>query len=203
MATDLLRLFMPQMLFYGMTAVATALLHAHRRFAAPAFTPVLNNVLVTAMFLATPPRGRPHPHAGAGPPRHAACCSSSASGTTAGIVAMAVALLPAAAAGSGSGFDRFDWRHPAVRKVLALSGWTAGYVAANQVALWVVLVLANDTAGGVSAYQGAFMFFQLPHGLVAVSLMTTLVPELASGGRAGNGPPSAASSPSACGSWLW
>ncbi|HYH51304.1 MAG TPA: lipid II flippase MurJ, partial [Acidimicrobiia bacterium] len=53
-ATNLLRMFMPQMLFYGITAIATALLNAHRRFAAPAVTPVLNNLLVTAIFLALP-----------------------------------------------------------------------------------------------------------------------------------------------------
>ena len=35
-ATDLLRMFMPQMFFYGLTAIATALLNAHRKFAAPA-----------------------------------------------------------------------------------------------------------------------------------------------------------------------
>jgi len=63
--------------------------------------------------------------------------------------------------------------------VLRLSGWTAGYVATNQIALWIILVLANGTKGGISVYQGAYIFFQLPHGLVAVSLMTTLTPELA------------------------
>jgi putative peptidoglycan lipid II flippase len=178
-AVDLLRLFMPQMLFYGLTALATAMLHAHRRFAAPAFTPVLNNLLVIGIFLAIP-------HvAGHAPTLNEVRGDTGlllllGLGTTGGIVLMALALLPAV---RGTGVRlrfNFDCRHPAVRKVVALSGWTAGYVAANQVALWIVLVLANDTAGGVSAYQGAFMFFQLPHGLVAVSLMTTIVPELAS-----------------------
>ena len=28
------------------------------------------------------------------------------------------------------------WRHPAVRTMLRLSGWTVGYVIANQIALW-------------------------------------------------------------------
>lgn len=177
-ATDLLRLFMPQMLFYGMTAVATALLHAHRRFNAPAFTPVLNNVLVTAVFLALP-------HVAGDTPTLEQVRTDRGLllllglGTTAGIAAMAIALLPALRRSGIRLRPIFDWRHPAVRKVLALSGWTAGYVASNQVALWVVLVLANATSGGVSAYQGAFVFFQLPHGLVAVSLMTTLVPDLA------------------------
>jgi putative peptidoglycan lipid II flippase len=63
--------------------------------------------------------------------------------------------------------------------VVRLSGWTAGYVAVNQIALWIILVLANGTEGGISIYQGAYIFFQLPHGLVAVSLMTTISPELA------------------------
>ena len=42
----LARLFLPQILFYGFTALATALLNARRRFAAPAMAPVLNNVVV-------------------------------------------------------------------------------------------------------------------------------------------------------------
>jgi putative peptidoglycan lipid II flippase len=63
--------------------------------------------------------------------------------------------------------------------MLRLSGWTVGYVVANQCALLFVIVLASGREGGVSAYQYAFIFFQLPHGLFAVSLMTTIAPELA------------------------
>ncbi|HLF41603.1 MAG TPA: murein biosynthesis integral membrane protein MurJ [Acidimicrobiia bacterium] len=177
-ATALLRLFMPQMLFYGLIALATALLHAHRRFAAPAFSPVLNNLIVTGVFLALPEV------AGQTPTLDAIRDDGGlvlllGLGTTAGVAAMALALIPAL---RGAGIRLrpvLEWRHPAVRRVLALSGWTVGYVASNQLALWLVLVLANASAGGVAAYQGAFVFFQLPHGLVAVSLMTTLTPELA------------------------
>ena len=74
---------------------------------------------------------------------------------------------------------RPDWRHPAVRKALALSGWTLGYVIANQVAAQTVNVLAEPGSGDVTNYKVAFMFFQLPHGLLAVSLMTTFQPDLA------------------------
>ena len=49
LATDLLRWFMPQVFFYGVTALATAMLNARRRFAAAAFAPVLNNVVVIAV----------------------------------------------------------------------------------------------------------------------------------------------------------
>jgi len=77
----------------------------------------------------------------------------------------------------------FDWRHSAVREVARLSGWTVGYVITNQVALLVVLILANRTGGGVAAYTIAFVFFQLPHALIAVSLMSALVPEMSSAVR--------------------
>ena len=57
----------------------------------------------------------------------------------------------------------------------------AGYVGANQVALLVVTTLAASRGkGDVSAYVMAFVFFQLPHGLLAVSLMTTLEPGMSS-----------------------
>ena len=45
---------MPQMLFYGITALATAMLNAQRRFVAAAFAPMLNNVVVIAVFLMLP-----------------------------------------------------------------------------------------------------------------------------------------------------
>jgi putative peptidoglycan lipid II flippase len=177
-ATDLLRMFMPQMLFYGITAIATALLNAHRRFAAPAVTPVFNNLLVTAIFLALPQLAK-------GPLTLQSVRDDTGTllllgfGTTAGIAAMAIPLIPAVLRAGVRLRPVFKLRHPAVIKVLRLSGWTAGYVAVNQIALWIILVLANGTKGGVSIYMGAYIFFQLPHGLVAVSLMTTLTPELA------------------------
>src|SRR5204862_1176986 len=46
LATFFLRWFMPQIVFYGLGAVATGLLNAHRRFAAPMFAPILNNLVV-------------------------------------------------------------------------------------------------------------------------------------------------------------
>jgi putative peptidoglycan lipid II flippase len=101
-------------------------------------------------------------------------------GTTAGVVAMALVLVPAVLR---MGTDlRWLWapRHPAVRKLARLSGWTVGYVAANQVAFFVVLVLGYRATGDVSVYLAAFTFFQLPHGLLAVSVITALGPELAS-----------------------
>lgn len=181
LATDLLRLFMPQMLFYGMTALATALLNARRRFAAAAFAPVLNNLVVIAVFLSlarvvggqfTLDRVRDD----------SGLVLLLGLGTTAGIAAMALVLLPALRRAGVRLRFRPAWRHPAVLRMLRLSGWTFGYAVANQIALWVVLVLANGETGGPFAYLAAYAFFQLPHGLFAVSLMTTVAPELAAAG---------------------
>jgi hypothetical protein len=47
----------------------------------------------------------------------------------------------------------------------------------NQIAL-VVLVLANGKPGGALIYLSAYVFFQLPHGLFAVSITTSIQPSL-------------------------
>ena len=67
-----------------------------------------------------------------------------------------------------------------MRTITRLAGWTFGWVVANQVALFVMLALADGTTtpGGVSAWTYAYMFFQLPYGIVAVSVMTAVTPSL-------------------------
>jgi putative peptidoglycan lipid II flippase len=181
-ATALLRLFMPQMIFYGLTAMGTAVLNARRRFAAAAFAPVLNNVIVIGVLLALPHLAGHAPTLGQ--VRHdTKLLLWLGLGTTAGIVAMTLILMPAV---FRSGFrfrPNFDWRNPAVKEVGKMSGWTLGYVLANQVALFIVLLLANRKVGGISTYSTAYMFFLLPHALVTVSLITTLAPQLASSAR--------------------
>jgi putative peptidoglycan lipid II flippase len=62
---------------------------------------------------------------------------------------------------------------------MRLSGWTLGFVAANQVSLWVVYRLATSHAGDQSAYVNATLFFLLPHGVYAVSVMSALQPDMA------------------------
>lgn len=187
LAVPLLRLFLPQVLFYGLTAIGTALLNARRRFASAAFAPVLNNVVVTAVLLAF------RRAAGANPDADditgdTALLVLLGLGTTAGIVAMAAALWPdVRRAGLPSGW-RFAPRDPAVRQILVLSGWMVGYVLTNQVGLVVLLALANGAGqpGAVSAWSYAYLFFQLPYGLFAVTVMTTFLPELASAHSAGD-----------------
>ena len=184
-ATTLVRLFMPQIVFYGFTALATALLNAHRRFAAAAFAPMLNNIVVIAIFVSLP-RLLEGPITLDRVRDDTALLITLGVGTTAGIAAVALAL------GAVLRWARirlrfvFAWRHRAVVVMARLSSWTLGYVVANQIALWIVLVLANGRDGGPFIYLSAYAFFQLPHGLLAVSLMTTLAPEMASAAGRGD-----------------
>jgi putative peptidoglycan lipid II flippase len=59
-----------------------------------------------------------------------------------------------------------------------LSAYTVGYVVTNQLGYLLVPVLAYGVQGGYTAYTTAFIFFQLPHGVFAVSVMTALLPPL-------------------------
>ena len=183
-ATTLARFFLPQIPFYGLTALGVALLNARRRFAAPAFAPVLNNLIVIAALVLLP-------HVVDGDIDLDSAIGNTTItlllglGTTLGIVAMTAAVWIAVRHAGIHIRARMEWRHPAVREVARLSGWTVGYVIANQIALLVVSILALREEGHLSAYQAAFIFFQLPHGLLAVSLMTTFAPDLAE--RAGRG----------------
>jgi putative peptidoglycan lipid II flippase len=65
-----------------------------------------------------------------------------------------------------------------VQKAIRLSGWTFGYVIANQIALIVIQILAKPSSGDPTRYQTAFQYFQLPHALLAVSTMVTFEPLL-------------------------
>jgi putative peptidoglycan lipid II flippase len=177
LATLFLRFFMPQIALYGIGAVATGLLNAHRRFAVPMFAPILNNVVVIASFLTFAfmpgPEGIPTPGN-----ITLAQKLVLAIGTTGGVAAMTLALWPSLRRIGFRWRWRAEWRNPAVRQLLRLSGWVVAYVILNQVGLLFVIILAGKQQGGYTAYQAAFIFFQLPHAIFAVSIMTALLPSL-------------------------
>jgi putative peptidoglycan lipid II flippase len=175
LATFFLRWFMPQIVFYGIGAIATGLLNTHRRFAAPMFAPIVNNLIVIATFLTfAAMSSSASARAVTGPQRLVL-----AIGTTAGVVGMTLALLPALRA---TGFRlrwRRGWGHEAVRRMAHLAKWVLIYVAANQVGYLVVILLAGAAGrGGYTAYTAAFILFQLPHAIFAVSIFTALLPAM-------------------------
>lgn len=180
LATELLRWLSPQLLFYGLIATTTTLLNLRRRFGAPAWTPVANNVVCIAVLLwmaqvnGHPTLANVHAH-----PNQVLVLGL---GTAAGVAVQAALLAPSYwRADLGRVRWRFDLRHEAVRTTARLGAWTLGFVVANQVALFVVMALAFHAGGRgpVSAYTYAWVFFQAPYAIVAVSVMNALTPELA------------------------
>ncbi|HWC15227.1 MAG TPA: murein biosynthesis integral membrane protein MurJ [Actinomycetota bacterium] len=170
--TFLLRLFLPQIIFYGLAAITAGLLNAHKRFGAPMYTPVLNNLAVVAVFVAFHQAYQEDVSLQGVTDRQLWIIGL---GTTGGVALMALAQLPFLR-GLGRYRPTLSLRHPSVKKLARLSLFVIGYVIVNQIGYLIVQVLANDQQGGYSAYISAFTFFLLPHGLFAVSLITALLP---------------------------
>jgi putative peptidoglycan lipid II flippase len=178
LAAFFLKWFMPQIVFYGLGAgVATGLLNAHRKFAAPMFAPILNNLIVTATFFVF----------AAMPGSTGTIAITTAQkyvlaiGTTAGVAAMSLVLWPFGLRRLGFRWRwRFDLRDPGLRRIVRLAGWVFVYVLANQLGYLVVLILAAQRQGGYTAYTSAFIFFQLPYAIFVVSITTALLPSMSS-----------------------
>ena len=177
--TTLTRIFLVQILFYGLTGLGNAFLQSRRRFFVAAWSPILPNLIIILTLLSLP---------GAGDTDWSLqdvlddqrLRWTLGLGATLGIASMALVTLPAMFAAGLRYRPVLEWKHPAVRKLLVLSGWTFGFVAANQVAVVVIRNLATHEGEGIlSAYVDAFTWFVLPHGLLAVSIATTFQPELA------------------------
>lgn len=180
-ATDLLRWFTPQIFFYGLLSIGGALLNVRRKFGAPMWVPIANNVVcigVLAFFATVDPS--PTLNGVAHSPGQLALLGL---GTTAGVVVQALLLIPSmATARLGRVRWRFDLHDEAVRAIMRLGSWTFGFVVLNQIALFVVLALAfgSGGTGPVSSYTYAYAFFQMPYAVVAVSVMSAVTPDLAS-----------------------
>jgi putative peptidoglycan lipid II flippase len=188
-ATTFARFFLPQIFFYGIAGLATALLNAKRRFVAAAFAPALNNMVAIVAFLALPH----FVHGTKGLANNLVLAQRSTTlvrllglGTTLGVVVSALVLLPALKPAGIVIKPRFAPRDPAVRELVRRSTWTIGYVVANQISVVVVTALAQRRSGEVSAYFNAYALFALPHGLLAASIITTFTPDLARAAHRGN-----------------
>ena len=173
---QLLAMFMPQIVFYGVGAVMTGLLNAHRRFGVPMFAPILNNLVVIAVGLTF------HALVGQQVPQVGEVTTGQklllGLGTTAGVAAMTLVQWPFLRRIGFRFHFVWHWRDKAIRKMATLSAYTVGYVVTNQLGYLLVPILAYGVQGGYTAYTTAFIFFQLPHGVFAVSVMTALLPPL-------------------------
>ena len=170
-ATRFFRFFAVQIVFYGAIAIVTGVLNSYRRFLAPAVAPIFNNLVVIATLL-----GFYLPFRETDPDL---AVTGLAIGTTLGVVTMALVQVPSLFKVGLRYTARIDLRHPALRamgrKVLPIFG----YVATNMVALSFRNAYAFEVSDkGPAALQYAWMFYQLPYGIFAVSLATAIFPEL-------------------------
>lgn len=172
LGTTFLRLFAPQVVFYGSGMIMTAALQAHRRFGMPAVAPIFNNVVVILVYLLyAAMRGTREPTVEGITSAETLVLGV---GTTLGVIAMTLALVPSLARLGWRFRFTFDPSHPAVRRGMRLGVWALGYAGGYQAGLIVVLLLANRVEGGVAAYQWAYTFFYLPHALVGVPIFSVL-----------------------------
>ncbi len=177
LATTFMRWFLPQIVFYGVGATIGAILNIRGRFGAPMVTPVLNNLVVIAIaviFIFLPGR---HPLTVGGLTTTQIWVLGA--GTTLGVIAMTLALLPSLRASGFRYRPRLDLRHPGLRQAIRLGGWVLVYVAASQLSYFVVTRLATGPVA-FTVYSNAYQLFQLPHAIVAVSLITALLPRMSS-----------------------
>ena len=179
-ATVLLRWFVPQVFLYGLLSIGGALLNVRRRFGAPMWVPIANNVVCIGVLL-TFATVAPSPslHSVSMSPGQLALLGA---GTTAGVLVQFLLLLPSLTkAKLGRLRWRWDLKDPAVRTVARLGSWTFGFVVINQAALFFVIALAFSVGGSgpVSSYTYAYAFWQMPYAIVAVSVMSAVTPDLA------------------------
>ncbi|WP_407836534.1 murein biosynthesis integral membrane protein MurJ [Streptomyces sp. DSM 116496] len=188
----LARYCLPQILFYGLFTLLGQVLNARGRFGAMMWTPVLNNLVVIAVFglFLTVSHG-------AGDGLSAADTRLLGIGTTAGIVIQALGLVPSLRAARFRWRPRFDWRGSGLARPLRNAGWLVLLVLTNQLAYWVVTRLSTATgahavaeglAGGAgyTAYSNAYLLWMVPQGVITVSLVTALMPRMSSAATDGD-----------------
>jgi putative peptidoglycan lipid II flippase len=166
LAVLLFRIFALQILFYGISTIATGVLQSHRRFFLPTFAPVLNNLIVIASFAGYALLAGRHP---------SAAVYLLAFGTTLGVAVMALALIPTM---WRLGYEpRPRFKHPALLPTARLAGPMIVLVAASVGVQLFANFLATSFNAAPQLYY-AFTVFSLPYGVFVVAIATALMPEL-------------------------
>jgi putative peptidoglycan lipid II flippase len=177
LAVTITRLCLPQLMFYALTALFSAVLTIRGRFGAVGFAPTINNVVViaiTVVFFFTPRQAhvRSWSHLSSGQSLLLGL------GTTAGVLAMTATLIPSLTRAGVKIRWRWDLREPRLRAAARLGGWVFAYAAFNQIGYVVISNLATAQRGGATEYANAYQLFQLPYAVVTVSVISTLMPGL-------------------------
>jgi putative peptidoglycan lipid II flippase len=170
--------FIPQIFFYGMSSLIGAILNTRGRFAAPMWTPVINNlvvIVVGGLYVVTVGLNKePWTISPAG-------VQLLGIGTTLGVVLQTVALFPSL---RGAGFrwrPTLGFRRAEVAEMGRMASWMSVYVISQWAGNLVVQIVANAASSGTngySAYSIAWQLFQLPYAIVGISVITALLPRM-------------------------
>ena len=169
--------FIPQIFFYGMSSLIGAILNTRGRFAAPMWTPVINNLIVIVvggLYVVM--------HLGKEP------WTISASGvrllgigTTLGVVAQTAALVPSLRRAGFRWHPTLGFKQGEVSEMGRMAGWMSVYVVSQWAGYLVVQIVANAASAGLngySAYSIAWQLFQLPYAIIGISVITALLPRM-------------------------
>jgi putative peptidoglycan lipid II flippase len=169
-------LLLPEIVFYGLFALLSAILQAKHVFGPTAWAPVVNNVviMVTIGIYAIVPGEISLDPVRMGDVKLLVL----GLGVTLGIVVQALVLLPAL---RRTGF-RFRWTWGLEGRLKEFGGlalWVLGYAAISQIGMVITTrVLTAGAQGGAAIYANAWLLFQLPYGVIGVSLLTAIMPRL-------------------------
>ncbi len=185
LTTELGRLLLPQIFFYGIAALFGAILNTKERFAANAWAPVLNNIVVigVACVLFIDTHGKVDLVHGL-PTKDLLILGI---GTTLGIAVQALVMVPSLLR---SGF-RFRWRwgwDPRLTEAGSLVGWAVVYVLISQVGVVITTRIANNNfadRSGTTIFSYASLLFQMPYGILGVAVLTAIMPRLSRHAAAG------------------
>lgn len=164
------RIFAVQILFYGIGGVITGILNAERVYFLPSLAPALNNVIVIASFFAYIPLSSSNPEL---------ALTVLAVGTSLGVVIQFAIQIPWLKK-IGFKYRAFiDLHDPALIEALKIAIPTFIYIIGTMVSFScrnAFSLIANDN--GPSTLLYAWTWYQLPHGVVAVSLSRALFTEM-------------------------
>jgi putative peptidoglycan lipid II flippase len=167
LASDMLRLVMPYLLFIGLTAFAGGILNTYERFGVPAFTPVLLNLTLIgcALWLA---------------PRLEQPIMALAWGVLIAGVAQLLFQLPFLARLGLLPRPRFAPRDSGVRRVGRLMLPALFGVSVAQLSLLIDTLLASFlTTGSISWLYYSDRLMEFPLGILGVAIGTVIMPKLA------------------------
>jgi putative peptidoglycan lipid II flippase len=172
--------FIPQIFFYGVSSLAGGVLNARGHFAAPMWTPAINNIVVIVVLLMYVAIGGTASSATAITPGQVQLLGL---GTTLGIVAQTAALIPFLRRVGFRWHPRFDFRRPEVAEIMRMAAPLFGYILTTQISFLVVQNVANAAYqhaanDGFSTYTYAWQLFQLPYAIVGISVITALLPRM-------------------------